>query len=77
MSTKVDVLEERMNNIIESNTKEHKEIMVQIASINEKLDNTFVTKTEFTPVRAIVFGMVGLILTTVFGLLLSHVIGGE
>ena len=42
--------------------------------INEKLDNGFVTKEEFAPVRNLVYGLVGLLLTGVIGSFLMVVI---
>lgn len=64
---KTAVLEERVNNMIVENTKEHQTILTEIGNINTKLDKMFVKKDEFTPVRNIVYGAVGLILTTVMG----------
>lgn len=42
--------------------------------IKEKLDNGFVTKAEFAPVKSIVYGLVGLILTGVTIALLAVVV---
>lgn len=46
-------------------------------SVNEVKKNTeanFVTKAEFTPVKQIVYGIIGLVLMAVFGALISLVI---
>lgn len=40
-------------------------IQRDIEKINDKLDNTYVTRDEFAPVKNIVYGMVALILTLV------------
>lgn len=45
-----------------------------IKEINEKLDKNFVTKVEFTPVRMLVYGFVGLVLTVVILGLLALVL---
>lgn len=45
-----------------------------LKNINEKLDTKYVTKEAFTPVQRVVYGVVGLILTSVFVALLSLVI---
>jgi hypothetical protein len=51
-----------------------KYIQRDIAKINEKLDDTYVTKDQFEPVRNIVYGLVALILIGVVGALLALVI---
>lgn len=40
----------------------------------DRADKRFVTKEEFAPVRAIVYGLVALILTAVFGALIALVV---
>lgn len=45
-----------------------------IEEINKKLDEKYVTKESFDPVKTLVFGLVGLILTGVVGALLGLVI---
>lgn len=42
-----------------------KYIQRDIAEINQKLDDKYVTKDQFSPVRNIVYGMVTIILTAV------------
>lgn len=64
-------MEERLSNIMNDNSKEHKLIMVKIDEINDSLEKAYVTKSEFTPVQKIVYGIVGIILTGVFGALLK------
>lgn len=60
---KTPVLEERMNNLIEQNSKEHKEILAQIQRLIEKLDKDFVPLSRFYPIERIVYGGIGLVLT--------------
>lgn len=48
-----------------------KYIQRDIAEIKEKLDEKYVTQDEFKPVKAIVYGMVGLILVAVIGYIIS------
>lgn len=45
-----------------------------IKNLDSKIDNNYVTKTEFEPVQKLVYGLVGLILTSVVGALLYLVI---
>lgn len=47
------------------------------ADLSAKLDNQYVTRAEFNPVKAIVYGLVGLILTAVVVSLLALVVSGE
>lgn len=49
-------------------------ISSDIKDINQKLDEKFVTKTEFSPVKTVVYGLVGLILVAVVGALIGLVI---
>ena len=60
---KLNVLQERVDNMIRENSDEHAEILKKIGEINNKLDTIFVTQTEFRPVKSIVLGMVTIILT--------------
>ena len=73
---KVDILEERMKNLIKTNSDDHKVILEQIKCINEKLDQAFVTKIEFAPVKNVVWGLLGTIGTVLIGyavkVILSH-----
>jgi len=46
----------------------------RVDEISDKLDDKFVTQTEFDPIRKLVYGIVALILTAVVGALLSFVI---
>lgn len=57
--------------IIELNIEYIKEEVIKVV---EKVDKDYVTKTEFTPVRNIVYGMVGVILVAVLGALLKFII---
>lgn len=38
----------------------------EVTQINEKLDNKYVTKEEFAPVKKVVYGMVTIVLVAVF-----------
>jgi predicted ATP-grasp superfamily ATP-dependent carboligase len=68
---RVSVLEERMNNMCKQNNLDHSEILKKIEEIDHKLDVVFVTKTEFDPVKRIVFGLVGIVLTALAGALVK------
>lgn len=48
----------------------------EVSRINKKLDESYVTHAEFIPVRNLVYGLVGLILTSVFGTLMALVVKG-
>lgn len=45
-----------------------------LAEIKNKMENNYVTRDEFTPVRNIVYGMAGLILIGFVGAIISLVI---
>lgn len=52
-------------------------IKTEVAKLGMKIDtlnSQFVTKSEFMPVKQLVYGAVGLILLTVIGLLLTSVL---
>ena len=49
-------------------------IQRDIAEINIKLDDKYVTKDEFIPVRNVVYGLVGIILLSVIGAILTIVL---
>ncbi len=49
-------------------------ISKNIESIHDKLDNKFVTKDVFYPVKTIVFGAVGIMLAAVFSAIVYQVI---
>ena len=51
-----------------------KTIYDAIQDLREEVKQTYVTKDEFNPVRAIVFGMVGLALTCIFTAVLAGII---
>ena len=63
--TKADILEIEVKNLVKTNTNEHQVILEQIVGVNEKLDEAFVTKIEFTPIKNVVYGLVGISLTAV------------
>jgi hypothetical protein len=49
-------------------------IKFQLETINEKLDNEYVTRTEFAPIQKLVYGGVSLTLVAVVTALLALVI---
>lgn len=49
-------------------------LRTRVDEISDKLDDKFVTQVEFDPIRKLVYGIVGLILVTVVGAILSVVI---
>jgi len=54
-----------------------RDVYQQIESLRKEIKDTYVTKSEFTPVRTIVYGMVSLIITAfVIGLLAQIVKAG-
>lgn len=63
LDTKIEVALEQLTRVRED-----------IKSLENKIDNNYVTKTEFEPVQKLVYGLVGLVLTTVFGALVLLVI---
>lgn len=50
------------------------ELKKQFNNLEEKIDNNFVTKTEFDPIKRLVYGMVGIILTGVIVGILAIII---
>jgi len=57
--------------VIQTDISYIKESMTKIV---ETLDKNYVTRTEFDPIKRIVYGMVGLILVTVFLALLTIIV---
>ena len=49
-------------------------IKESLRKIEERLEQYYVIKSEFTPVRTIVYGMVGIILVAVIGALIALVL---
>jgi len=47
------------------------ELKTQVAVMEAKMDKIYVTKVEFQPVRNLVYGMVGILLTGVIGAILA------
>jgi len=69
-SKEIAVMNERMKGI-ECNISEIKK---SLDGIVQRLDDAYVTKVEFQPVRAVVYGLVGLILTAVTSTIIYVVI---
>jgi len=63
LETQVAVMQETMS-----------DIRSDVIEIKVKLDSKYVTKEEFDPIKKLVYGVTGLILTTVIGALLALVI---
>lgn len=66
----IAVMNERMTGI----QNDIADIKDSIKGLVKKIDDTYVTKDEFSPVRAIVYGLVTLVLTTVLGAIVYMVI---
>jgi len=49
-------------------------IELEVKEIKDKLESDYVTMSEFKPIKMIVYGMVGIVLTTVFGALIMLVV---
>lgn len=62
------------NNSLESVNVTLGYIQRDVTDINSKLDKSYVTKEEFAPVKTLVYGMVGLVLTAVAGALITLVL---
>ena len=73
-SIKVNVLEERVNNMQTQNSNDHERILAEIAKINEKLDGTYVTQSEFAPVKAIAYSLISLTSVAVLGAIVRLVV---
>lgn len=54
-----------------------KDIYDAINNLRDEVRCTYVTKDEFQPVKAIAFGLAGIILTTVIGLILTGVVKAQ
>lgn len=67
---KLNVMGEQIKNIQGDVT----EIKTSLSELTKKIDDTYVTKKEFDPVKKIAFGLVGLISVGVVGALLSLVV---
>lgn len=71
---KLEVLEERVNNMCKQNNADHTEILKKIEEIKQKLDTQFVTVARFAPVEKIAYGLVTTVLLAVIGALLKLII---
>jgi len=54
-----------------------KTIYDAIQDFRDEVRNTYVTKDEFSPVRSIVYGMVGLILTSVMVAIVTGIVNAK
>lgn len=84
MPIDTNVLNERMNNLIDTNKKEHREMMTKLDAITRKLDNLdegFPTRVEFTTsneriknIENVLKGAGGMVMVAVLGSLLKLVV---
>ena len=84
MAVDIDVLNERMNNLISENKKEHGQIMKKLDSITNKLDTLdedFPTRVEFNSagdriknLENILKGAGGMVMVAILGSLLKLVV---
>ena len=84
MAVDIDVLNERMNNLINENKKEHGQIMKKLDSITNKLDTLdedFPTRVEFDSagdriknIENVLKGAGGMVMVAILGALLKLVI---
>jgi len=51
-----------------------KDVYEQVDKLREDIRETYVTKAEFTPVKACVYGFVALLMTTVLGAIIAQVV---
>ncbi len=58
----------------ESAETQHTAVVTKLNKLEERMDEKFVTQTEFTPVRKIVYGLAGLILSSTVIAILALVI---
>lgn len=49
-------------------------IKADVSEIKQKLENNYVTKDQFTPVKNIVYGLVGTLLTALIGAIIMTVL---
>lgn len=61
MAQKLDSIEKKVDSLV--NFQEE---------LSEKLENKFVSKTEFQPIKSIVYGMVVLMLSAVLGAIITN-----
>lgn len=50
------------------------ELKTQFGELEKKIDNNFVTKTEFDPIKRLVYGTVAIMLTSVLGAIVALVL---
>ena len=72
--TTLNVLEERVGNMVKTNNSDHAEILKKIEEINTKLDHNFVPINRYLPIEKIVYGMVTIILVGVVGAIIRLVV---
>ena len=74
---KLNVLQERVDNMIRENSDEHAEILKSINTLSDKFDRLpeiFVTNSRFAPVEKVVYGIVSLIVIAVIGAIIKLVV---
>lgn len=58
-------LEQKTEDMRTDVNRNHSVILAELVNLNTKLDTHFVTKTEFSPIKKLVYGGVTIILTAV------------
>ena len=74
MPSQPEVLEERMNNLIRENSKDHQVIINKIDNLCKKLDRHYLTKLEFRPYKVAMNIMGGAFLLAIIGALIQLVV---
>lgn len=65
---------EGLSEIVKETRQSVSDLNRKMEDMESKMKDRFVTKEEFEPIRRLVYGVVGLLLTTVFLALLAQVI---
>ena len=76
-ATKIAIMATNIANMGKDITELKSDIKSDVADLKQRIDNMgnrYVSQDEFKPVRSIVYGLVGIILTTVIGALISLVL---
>ena len=63
MQNDIDYIKEGMN-----------DIKTAVNDIKKNIEEQYVTRAEFAPIKQVVYGIIGLLITAVFGALLSLVV---
>lgn len=74
LSTKMDTMMVVVSETQQAVKETRKELSNKIDTVDEKLRRDFVTKSEFEPIKRLVYGAVGLVLTAMVIAIISLVI---